>query len=308
MSLSPRNLAVVEVIKQRAARGTARVIFFCLAIFAIISTLVVAGWSVNIIFAAIMGDVPSIMGISAGQDQWIAAGAIVAGMIASSIWDVWSSAKWSKGWREHELIADWSQARQVSGEANPKQRAILSVWALGAPYALAVERVEMMDQCSLARWLSMEKALQAPCSAKSGVFVHKSDASVAPLKSALVSILRVFLRIPLWAIMGLSALASFMTLCGVLCVSMLLAGGVAATKAAREKARTVASSKPKPPLPFKSRIAALVAKSDLEARVSKTLDRLASQAPETLAAAEAKAIEKAAPNSVAHEAKKSMRL
>lgn len=308
MSISPRNLAVVEVIKQRAARGTARVIFFSLAVFAIISTLVVAGWSVNIIFAAIMGDVPSIMRINAGQDQRVAAGAIVACMIASSIWDVWSSAKWSKGWREHELIADWSQAGQVSDEAAPKQRAILSGWALGAPYALAVERLEMMDQCSLARWLSMEKALQAPCSANSGVFVHKNDASVAPLNSALAAVPRVFLRIPLWAIMALSALASFMMLAGIVGVSMLLAGGVAATKAACEKARDVASSKPKPPLPFKSRIAALVAKIDLEARVSKTLDRLASQAPETLAAAEAKAIEKAASSTAPHEAKKSMRL
>lgn len=308
MSLSPRNLAAVEVVRQRAARGAARVIFFSLAIFAIISTLVVAGLSVNIIFAAIMGDVPSIMGINAGPDQWIAAGAIVACMAASSIWDVWSSPKWSKGWREHELIADWSHSGRASGVADPKQRAILCGWALGAPYALAVERVEMMDQCSIARWLSMEKALHAPRSAKSGVFLHRNDASVAPLKSALVAIPRVFLRIPLWAIMGVSALASFMMLACAVCVSMLLAGGVAATKAALEKARTVASSKPKPPLPFKSRIAALVAKIDLEARLSKTLDRLASQAPETLAAAEAKAIEKSALSTAVHEAKKSMRL
>lgn len=324
MRLSPRNIAVLEVVRQRLARGAARVVFFSLALTAVGSTVVVAALSVKIIFAALKGDAPSLLGLSAGLEQWAAAGAIVACMIASSVWDVWRSAEWSKGWRKNEMISEWDKGAVVYLDEKDAPRLIVRVGlVLGAPYTLAAERLELPEDSSIIRWLSMEKALLPPSATSGGLFVNKDDASIAPLKSALFAIPRVCLRVPLWAIMGLSALASFM-LVGVLGMFVLIEMCVDRIKAAREEAAEANDEPQDPqlalnaaevsdagfgrPLTLKARLAGIMARVDIKARVSNTLDQLASQAPETLAAAEAKALARAAPENKSRSSKKKMRI
>lgn len=123
--------------------------------------------------------------------------------------------------------------------------------------------------------------------------------------------------------MGLSALASFM-LVGVLGMFVLIEMCVDRIKAAREEAAEANDEPQDPqlalnaaevsdagfgrPLTLKARLAGIMARVDIKARVSNTLDQLASQAPETLAAAEAKALARAAPENKSRSSKKKMRI